>query len=200
MKSHRNSPKRRKASPHHLVTTRERILNAAVERFARTSYEQTGLRDIAADAGVDVAYVHRSFGSKKRLFAEAVRAAVRPLDIVSSAKDVGTSLAKQMIAKSAENPRGLDIIVRSFSSPEAAPVVREFVLSTFVDPLGEKLDHPADTRATLIGALLIGIAILRDVLHSPGLTEVNPGDLEHLITRAIDELVQTAAEEPSSRP
>lgn len=200
MKKHRDTPNRRKAGSEHSGTTRERILSAAVERFARTSYEQTGLRDIAADAGVDVAYVHRSFGSKERLFAEVVRTALPPLDIVSSAKDVGTSLAKQIIAKSAENSRGLDIIVRSFSSPEAAPVVREFVLSTFVDPLGKKLDHPADTRATLIGALLIGIAILRDVLHSPGLTEVNSADLEHLITRAIDELVQAAAQETTSRP
>ncbi len=199
MDSQRNSPKRRKASPRSPVTTRERILNAAIERFARTSYEQAGLRDIAADAGVDVAYVHRSFGSKKRLFAEAVRAAVRPLDIVSSAKDVGTSLAKQVIAKSAKNPRGLDIIVRSFSSPEAAPIVREFVLSTFIDPLGEKLDHPAATRATLIGALLVGIAILREVLHSPGLTDVDPGELERLVARAIDTLIQTATEETTPR-
>lgn len=200
MNNHRNPPKQRKTRSRQPVATRERILNAAVERFARTSYEQTGLRDIAADAGVDVAYVHRSFGSKERLFAEAVRAAVQPLDIVSDAKDIGASLAKQVLAKSATNPRGLDIIIRSFSSPEAAPVVREFMLNTFVDPLGAKLDRPADTRATLIGSFLIGIAILRDVLHSPGLTEVDLGGLKHLITRAIDELVQTAAEETKSRP
>lgn len=199
MKTHRTVPKRRKADSPNRATTRECILYAAVERFARTSYEQTGLRDIAADAGVDVAYVHRSFGSKKQLFAEAVRAALPPLDIVSSAKDVGTSLAKQIIAKSAENRRGLDIIIRSFSSPEAAPVVREFMLSTFVDPLGEKLDHPGATRATLIGALLIGIAIMREVLHSPGLTDVDSGHLERLVTRAIDELVQTATEKTTSR-
>jgi hypothetical protein len=66
------------------------------------------------------------------------------------------------------------------------------MLSTFVDPLGEKLDHPGATRATLIGALLIGIAILREVLHSPGLTDVDPANLERLVTRAIDELVQTS--------
>jgi AcrR family transcriptional regulator len=46
-------------------------------RFTRTSYEQTGLRDIAADVGIDVAYVHRCFGSKKRLFAKAGNARVR---------------------------------------------------------------------------------------------------------------------------
>lgn len=45
--------------------TRDRILNAAILRFARSSYESVGLRDIAADAGVDVAYVHRLFWFKR---------------------------------------------------------------------------------------------------------------------------------------
>jgi len=46
-------------------STVDRILAAAVKRFATNSYEATGLRDIASDAGVDVAYVHRRFGSKE---------------------------------------------------------------------------------------------------------------------------------------
>ncbi|MBS0246503.1 MAG: TetR family transcriptional regulator [Proteobacteria bacterium] len=199
MEAYRNLPKHRKANSRSRATTRERILHAAVERFARASYEQTGLRDIAADAGVDVAYVHRSFGSKERLFAEAVRAAVQPIDILPGAKDIGTLLATHVIDKPAKNPHGLDIIIRSFSSPEAAPVVREFIVNTFVEPLSRQLNHPAETRATLIGALLIGIAILREVLHSPGLTQPNPDDLKRLITRTIDELMQTTAGETTSR-
>ena len=59
-------------------TTRERILKAAMLRFSTYSYEETGLRDIATDVGVDTAYVHRSFGSKEKLFREAVDAIVRP--------------------------------------------------------------------------------------------------------------------------
>jgi AcrR family transcriptional regulator len=54
----------RRRSTESTVATRDRILNAAMERFSRTSYEQTGLRDIAADVGVDVAYVHRCFARK----------------------------------------------------------------------------------------------------------------------------------------
>lgn len=55
------------------AATRRRIIDAAAARFARQSFEETGLREIAADAGVDVAYVHRSFGSKERLFEETLR-------------------------------------------------------------------------------------------------------------------------------
>ena len=65
----------KKLSSSGTMSTRERILSAALHRFSNRSYEQTGLRDIAADAGVDVANVHRSFGSKQQLFAEVLRKA-----------------------------------------------------------------------------------------------------------------------------
>ena len=47
--------------------------------FARMPYCDTSLRDIAAAAEVDVAYVHRSFGSKAEIFRHAL-AALDPLD------------------------------------------------------------------------------------------------------------------------
>ncbi len=59
------------------ATTWQHILEAATVRFAHYSYEDTRLRDIAADVDVDVAFVHRSFGSKAQLFSEAVNAAAR---------------------------------------------------------------------------------------------------------------------------
>ncbi|MFD2029187.1 TetR/AcrR family transcriptional regulator [Ancylobacter dichloromethanicus] len=49
-------------------TTRQTILTAAAKRFASASYDEVSLRDISADVDVDVAYVHRSFGSKENLF------------------------------------------------------------------------------------------------------------------------------------
>ena len=44
----------RKIRPVPEDTTRERILKAAILRFSTHSYEETGLRDIAADVGVDI--------------------------------------------------------------------------------------------------------------------------------------------------
>ena len=74
--------KRRRGRPPVANDTRERILEAAIEHFSRRSYEETGLREIASAARVDVAYVHRCFGSKKRLFADAVSAAVKPKELL----------------------------------------------------------------------------------------------------------------------
>jgi AcrR family transcriptional regulator len=159
------------------VGTRDRILNAAIERFTRTSYEQTGLRDIAADVGVDVAYVHRCFGSKKRLFVAAVGAAIQPADLLTGpAGDLAGKLANHLLSKRVRRRPGLDIIVRSLSSPEASPVVRQFLQNNFISPLAEKLDEAPTGRIALITAFLAGVAIFRNVLRIAPLLETAGGD------------------------
>src|SRR3546814_4650837 len=55
------------------AATRHAILLAATGRFLQDSYECVGLRDIARDAGIDVALVSRYFGSKEELFAQVLR-------------------------------------------------------------------------------------------------------------------------------
>lgn len=47
------------ARPKNAAVTREAILEAARQRFLLESYDNVGLRDIAGDAGVDVALVGR---------------------------------------------------------------------------------------------------------------------------------------------
>lgn len=176
----------RKPTSRSKVGTRDRILKAAIERFSRNSYEQTGLRDIAADVGVDVAYVHRCFRSKKRLFAEAVRASLHPADLLTvPAGGLPASLARDILTGRAGSGRGLDLVVRSLSSPEASPVVREFVLKNFMKLLAEKFDQPNGVRSALVASLLTGVAIFRNVLRVGPMLEGQGGDLEGLIANAI---------------
>lgn len=179
------------------VTTRNCILEAAVIRFSRHSYEETGLRDIASDVGVDVAYVHRCFGSKEQLFARAVEATMKPGRLLSgTADDLADTLAKQIFAGHAARARDevgpLDIIIRSLSSPEASGVLRDFMLNDFINPLAKKLDQPAGGRAALIVALLAGVGILRNVLRIAPLLEAKGGDLEGLTASALESMMSTA--------
>ena len=58
------------------AATRSAIFEAATRRFAYQGYEHAGVREIAADAGVDAAMVNRYFGSKEGLFAEVIRRAL----------------------------------------------------------------------------------------------------------------------------
>jgi TetR/AcrR family transcriptional regulator len=53
------------------VSVKERIMESAIELFARKGYSATGLREIVGGAGVSVAMVNYHFGSKQALL-EAV--------------------------------------------------------------------------------------------------------------------------------
>jgi AcrR family transcriptional regulator len=187
---------RRKSAVQPKVATRDRVLNAAVLRFSSHSYEQTGLRDIAADVGIDVSYVHRCFGSKEQLFAEAVGATIQPARLLAGdAGDLPGTLAKHIFARDAAKARDevgpLDIIIRSLSSPEASRVLRDFMLNDFITPLADKLDQPAARRAALIAAFLAGVGILRNVLGVAPLLEAEGGGLESLIAKALEDMMKS---------
>lgn len=52
------------------LTPKERIFNAALKLFARQGVAGTGLRELAAEAEVNLAMINYFFGSKKALFKE----------------------------------------------------------------------------------------------------------------------------------
>ncbi len=181
---------RLKPAPQCAVATRDRILDAAVLRFSRHSYDETGLRDVAADVGIDASYVHRCFGSKESLFAEALAATIQPDRLfANSTSNLLDALAKQVFPRDgvrAPNEVGpLDIVVRSLSCPEATRVLREFILNDFIEPLARRLDQPPSARIALIAALLAGVGLLRNVLHIAPLLDTQGGELESLIANAL---------------
>jgi AcrR family transcriptional regulator len=168
-------------------STRDRILSAAAVRFSRYSYEETGLRDIAADVGVDVAYVHRSFGSKERLFAEALKSTVRPDRILAgSATELPGRFADELFPNVGRRDVAPDeIITRSLSSPEASRVLREAILRDYVLPLAKKLDDKSMRRAALVAAFLAGVGIFRNVLCIDPLIDDEVSEIKVLIASAI---------------
>jgi AcrR family transcriptional regulator len=94
------APSRPRAEPRkrNAEATRAAILEAAKSHFAVLGYDCAVLRDIARDAGVDVALVKRYFGGKEALFVEALRASflsdgVRAWDRATFARDMAIMLA-----------------------------------------------------------------------------------------------------------
>ena len=134
---------------------REQILKAAIRRFARQSYEDTSLRAIAADVGVDVAHVHRSFGSKELLLAEAVRATVRAERFgASSANPLVDRLCEVLFAERGASDSNevlaVDIVVRSLTSSDASKVLREAIVGDFIELISKATNPPSMQRAALI--------------------------------------------------
>jgi AcrR family transcriptional regulator len=168
---------------------REQILNVAISRFARQSYEDTSLRAIAADVGVDVAHVHRSFGSKEMLLTEAVRATARAERFAANSPEelVGRLSAVLFAHQTSDNDevRPIDIIVHSLTSSDASGVLRETILSDFIGPVSKTTNPPSTQRAALIAALLLGIGVLRDVLQINPLIDGKDGEVEDLTRQAL---------------
>jgi len=183
-------------------STRERILKAAMLRFSTHSYEETGLRDLAADVGVDPAYVHRCFGSKEKLFREAVKATLRPERVFAGeAEDLPATLAQEVLVERGDNEiRPLDIIIRSFSSPDASRVLRDLMMEDFVGPLVEKRSPLSKRRAALVGAFLAGVGILRDVIRAEPLLEDEGESMEEIIAQTIEGLLDGSPDDGREMP
>ncbi len=170
--------------------TRQRILEAAIDRFARAPYEQVGLRDIAADVGVDVALVHRAYGSKERLFAEAFAVAAKAARLLAADGDqLGAVFARFLFEPgSVEDPsaKALQIFTHSLPSPQAAEIFRQFTMNDMIGPIAAKSAEPGPLRAALFVACLTGVSILREVLHVAPLDDAGRTAAEPLIAKLLD--------------
>lgn len=153
------------------ASTRRAILEAARRRFAEYSYDNVGLRDIARDAGIDVALVNRYFGSKEQLFEEVLRPDEdkRPLFDNLQAADLPayfTSLVMDLDGEGsdAKLERFL-IILRSASSPQAKAIVSAAIEEAIITPVTARLggENPR-LPACMALIVLMGSGIVRNVI------------------------------------
>lgn len=157
----RANPRKRDAE-----ATRAAILEAAKAQFALLGYDCAVLRDIAREAGVDVALVKRYFGGKEALFVEALRASfgpdgVRGWDRASFAHDLATSLADSPHANEART-HSFQFLLRAATSPTTAPLLNVLVQDRFMQPIREWLGGvDADARARVFAGSYIGFLVER---------------------------------------
>jgi AcrR family transcriptional regulator len=181
------------------AATREAILAAARGRFLSDSYDAVGLRDIAGDAGVDVALVGRYFGNKEELFRQVLRGEdPRKLEELTGDSSLPEFLA-DLAVRSQDEDRGehvekLLLILRSASSPTAAGIVREAFSEDVLGPLADLIGGPdAGVRASIALTVLIGTTILDTIM---GVGPLCDYDREPVRRRMVH--VFEAALEPSN--
>ena len=181
------------------AATREAMLGAARRRFLEDSYETVTLRDIARDAGVDVALVSRYFGGKEALFREVLRGKdggdkfTRAAEAPSLAAYLAEMLTSNHDADhDREGVERLLIILRSASSPKAAEVVRSALSEDVLEPIAALLKGPgADMRASLSLGVVLGTSIMRTIMSVDPLSACDNGEirarLERILAAALDE-------------
>ncbi|GAA3288713.1 MULTISPECIES: TetR/AcrR family transcriptional regulator [Dactylosporangium] len=177
--------------------TRALLLQTARRRFAQHGYSTTTLRDIADEAGVNVALIARYFESKEGLFEACLTAAVD--EIKRETGDVPLSEIHLIIADQASRigsqdpPSQLMLLLRS-SGDERADEIRRGVLRTSAERLAAAAGHrPGDDetllRAQMVLAASLGIVLLRSVgamepLQSAGRDDL-AGPLRDLIAALL---------------
>ena len=153
------------------AATRQAILEAAKTCFMHDGYEQVGVRDIAARAGVDPALVNRYFGSKEGLFSEAVASKFDLSHLLHGDRaTLGERLARYVLQNEAADADydPLVALLRSSSSDVCSGMLRNAILQGFVRPLAARLEGPdAMSRAELVGSTLLGLLVHRTVIGGP---------------------------------
>jgi len=155
------NPRKRNAE-----ATRAAILEAAKAHFALLGYDRAVLRDIAREAGVDVALVKRYFGGKEALFLEALKASFGPDGLrdwnrAAFAHEVATSLAGSPHVDEGRTHR-FQFLLRAATSPTTAPLLNVAVHDRFLEPIRAWLGGAdADARARVLAASYIGFLVER---------------------------------------
>ena len=156
----RQGPRRRDAE-----ATRAAILKAAKKQLARTGYDCT-LRDIAGEAGADVALVKRYFGGKEALFVEALKDSFQANEQLdwnraTFAGEMARMLAGSPHADEARTQR-FQFLLRAATSPATAPFLNTLVQERLLVPIRNWMGGAdAEARARVLAGVYIGFLVER---------------------------------------
>ncbi|MFG2957278.1 TetR/AcrR family transcriptional regulator [Streptomyces sp. NPDC048291] len=168
------------------AATRQALLLAARTRFTQLGYDRTTLRDVAADAGVNLALIKRYFGSKEGLFKAALASTPRflggdgefPRDRAALAEALSRQLAAGAWAEFGEHP--VLMLLRD-SGDEQVAELRRRALAEFgrqvLEASGASSAPDAELRAELLVALGVGVAVVRSAVGLRPLADATPDDL-----------------------
>ncbi|WP_327147423.1 TetR/AcrR family transcriptional regulator [Nocardia sp. NBC_01329] len=153
--------------------TRETILAAARERFAKAGFDKTSIRAVAADAEVDPALVHHYFGTKQQLFAAVVELPVDPEVVLRRVDAVPLDRLGETIVAAVvglwDSPAGTGAValVRSMVANGDTSLAREFLLSVILERVRQRIATDTDDgrlRVALAASQMAGLVISRKIL------------------------------------
>ncbi len=150
------TPPRKRNAP----KTRAAILAAAQAAFCTRGYDQVGIRDIAAAAGVSSPLLLRYFGSKAGLFEAALH------DSLTTAREFpwdkagfGEVLTRSLVER-AINMNPPIMLALSICDPDAQDIARRVTEKHILKPLEHWLGPPdARARALQINTLAMGFVL-----------------------------------------
>lgn len=194
---------RRPGSPE----TKERIREAARERFLAEGYQAVSLRSIATAAQVDVALVSYYFGSKQGLFAATMALPMNPADIFQEviAGDVDTlperALRSLLGVWDADETGGplRALALAAVSDPEVTRLLRELVGRELIDRLADRLGDPGGPeRAAAFVTQMSGVIFSRYLLRLEPFASMTADEIVQRLAPSLAAALQPADASPST--
>lgn len=180
------------------VRTRARILAAAQRIFSVNGYAQAGVREIAAEAGINVALVARYFGPKEKLFEAALDATLKGGTFWDRPREeFGRSLVATFFDEESETPNPLPMLMQASTDPTAQAVALSLLQTRIAAPLAEWLGEPdGEARAAEALALTAGVFFYRIMLP----LKYFSGSLDPATRQWLEEALQAIADGRSAAP
>ncbi|EQA97426.1 TetR/AcrR family transcriptional regulator [Sphingobium baderi] len=141
--------------------TRQAILEAAQDAFSVRGYRDTGVRDITARAGVSMALVNRYFGSKEKLFEEALSDMLDATRIIDIPRDRFGEVILELLLKGV-GPRYIPLpMIMMASGDSGARAITERLLRQQVhEPLARWFGpQEGSVRATRFMIVSAGLTV-----------------------------------------
>ena len=184
-----DQPRRRNAAQ-----TRQALLDVARGRFARDGYAATTVRDIADEAGVNVALINRYFTSKEGLFEACLSTAVTDVDREAAGierGDIAAVLARRLTGTSGDGRahNALLLLVRTTGDARIDDL-RRSVLRGLRERLARAAGRSEPDEAALIrgqavlGATL-GVVLLRNAIGVQPIASAGEEALREVFTELI---------------
>lgn len=178
--------------------TRERILSAACTRFGDVGFEATTIRSVAAEAEVDPALVMHYFKNKQGLFGAVVSSLQELPGRLEDVADVKGFIAQYLQLWEAEDMGSrLKAVLRAgVGSSHASGVLRQYMDEQFLELVSQSklsatvFDTPEKReRIPFIGAMLVGVAITRNVILVPYVREKTIDELAEIYAAACEAIL-----------
>jgi AcrR family transcriptional regulator len=191
--------------PRDAVKTRQLLLAAARRRFAEAGYAATTVRDIADDAGVNVALISRYYASKEGLFEACLTATMgemRERMGEMGPQEVAEVMVAHLVDPGPGAPNQLALLLRS-SGDARADQIRLGVLRVSAERIAAAAGRRPDDREALLRAQLVlatamGITLLRASVPLEPIATAGTDALLPPLRTLIDALLPPPADTPGN--
>jgi AcrR family transcriptional regulator len=174
-------------------TTKARILDAAQEVFARTSFSDAGIREIATLAEVSTTLLLQYFGTKAGLYEAALNAAMPLAAVLSQPRETfGPALATALL-KPGLAIRPPLMMALAAGNAEAATIAARVMEERSIAPLAKWLGPPhARARALEIAALATGLVTYTKHLPLRANTRRDVKHMAEWFAKSVQRIVDAA--------